>query len=302
MPEIYGAADIGSNTMHLLIASYDHKRLIRLENESVWLSLGEIVGRKGYIPSQEVQALLRAIKKFKELAHKFRLKGLYLFGTEALRKAENHKEVILQVLLETGLKVDLINQKREAELGWYGAQLDSQIDSPCLFFEVGGGSAQIALCIDNQLIESISMPIGTGKMIAHTNLTYPCTETHVKMIHELTNEAIAKSSVYGKVNGIVASGGVSRGLMRALHPDGERKLHEKELEYLCWSASRLDTEQICQRFGVKLKRAKTIVPGSIVVLNIMKQFSQSELIVSNYGVREGAVLEIARGNINPCPI
>ena len=51
MNQTYAAADIGSNTVHLLVARLDEKgRLHRIENDSVWLSLGEIVSRLGEIP------------------------------------------------------------------------------------------------------------------------------------------------------------------------------------------------------------------------------------------------------------
>ena len=51
------------------------------------------------------------------------------------------------------------------------------------------------------------------------------------------------------------------------------------------------------RFDVKPKRAGTLLPGALVYLALMQKFQLAEVMVSEFGVREGAILEMARGNI-----
>ena len=91
---------------------------------------------------------------------------------------------------------------------------------------------------------------------------------------------------------MVASGGVARGLLRVLHPDGDPVLAVPEIEYVRWAAARLSQEQIVRRFSVKGKRAATLVPGAIVYLELMNALGHPYVSVSEYGVREGAVLEM----------
>jgi len=69
------------------------------------------------------------------------------------------------------------------------------------------------------------------------------------------------------------------------------------LEYLVWSTSRMSIDRIGSRFGVKQRRAQTLLPGSLVYLALMAQFGVSEITVSEFGVREGAILEMANGRI-----
>ncbi|MFX4370064.1 hypothetical protein ABTA37_20245, partial [Acinetobacter baumannii] len=77
----------------------------------------------------------------------------------------------------------------------------------------------------------------------------------------------------------VASGGVIRGIWRALHPDGETVVHAAELEYLEWVSSRVSVNRLSRRFSVKTKRAGTLLPGAIVYRELMARFNLEELHV-----------------------
>jgi exopolyphosphatase/pppGpp-phosphohydrolase len=51
------------------------------------------------------------------------------------------------------------------------------------------------------------------------------------------------------------------------------------------------------RFGVKYKRAATLLPGAAVYLATLKVFRHVSMKVSDYGVREGAILELFAENL-----
>jgi len=298
MPTVLAAADIGSNTVHLLVANIGLTGLQRLSNDSEWLSLGQVVSHTGEIPKEIVGRLVSTLTEFKAKAKSLDAGGLYVFATEAVRKAKNHKEVLRFVRKETGLEVDVITPRREAELGLKGALLDCPKQGKFLFAETGGGSVQVAICDGLEILEETSMPIGTGVLIDQaegaTKSVEAMKETIEKAISEIpNNESVAQ---------ILASGGVARGLWRALHPDGDPIIHQEELEFLRWSTSRLNQKTISNRYRVKGKRAVTLLPGSLIYLALMRKFQTSELTVSQFGVREGAILELSQGKIVPCAL
>ena len=304
MPEILAAADIGSNTLHMLVAKYNDRNesqsLVRIENQSEWISLGEIVSKKGMIPPVEVSRLISTLKKYRLLASSLKAEGFYVFATEAIRAATNHKQILEKIFLETGLNVELIDPVRETQLSWRGSLLDSKGKSPTLFVELGGGSVQLAICLGSTITNSISLPLGTGRLIAQSELTYPCKPFQMDILKDIIQRDLQKCLSFGTPARMVASGGVARGLLRALHPDRERMLVLKELEYLSWAAARISIDQMSTRFGVKKKRAMTLVPGALVLLYLMREFIMPKVIVSEYGVREGAILEMMEGKIIPC--
>lgn len=300
MGRVLASADIGSNSVHLLVAESTGTGLRRLCNESEWLQLGEVVSREGHIPESNLRDLLLVLREFKLETQRYRSGCLYVFATEAVRVAANRDEVLARVAKEVGIQVDLISGRREAELSLRGAMLDTRAGSPMLLVEVGGGSAQVASCWGTQIDKEQSLPIGSGKLLVASGLRYPAAAGDLERLGDLIDLHLQDLADFGDPQSVVASGGVARGLIRALHRDGERTLHIDEIEYLCWAASRLSIDLVMARFNVKPNRAKTLVPGAMVFAKVLRKFNRTEMTVSEFGVREGAILEILDGSIKAC--
>lgn len=297
MGRIYASADIGSNTVHLLIAEKEGGSIQRVRNESEWLSLGEVVSSLGRIPPEMQDRLVATLRSYVFASDQAKAERLYVFATEAMRVAENHERVLQKIKKEVGIKVDLISGRREAELGLRGALIDSQPTWPFLLVEVGGGSAQVALCEDRGITQEVSLPLGTGRLISDAGLTDPPSTEQIERMERLIDERLLSTSPFERIEDIVACGGVARGLIRALHRDGDPTLHIAEVDFLRWTASRLTEERLAARFGVKAKRAGTLLPGAAVYGAILRKLSRKEMRVSEFGVREGAILELAEKRI-----
>lgn len=297
MARILASADVGSNTAHLLIARTDGKTVTRLDSRNDWIALGEVVARLGAIPTAHVSRIVATLKRFKETATKALAEEMVVFATEAMRSAENSKQVLDAIRDKTGIKIKLITHQEEAYLGLKGALLDAPKADPAMLFEVGGGSAQVAVCSKGRISQESSMPIGTGRLIVEANLTNPCAPEAIETAKELIAKALHGCTLSEVGEVAVASGGVGRGIWRALHPDGDRTIHRREIEYLIWSAANLSVPAIEARFQVKQRRAETLLPGALVYLALMEKFGKETFAVSEFGVREGAILEVAEGKM-----
>lgn len=298
MVRTFAAADIGSNTAHLLVAATDGELVMRVDNVNEWIPLGEVVTRYGEIPKDVMEMLILAMKEFKRVAMSKKVDGFYVFATEGTRMARNHQAVIDKIQKETGVKVEVISPATEAQLSFRGTQLDTRHMGANLLFEVGGGSAQVAAINEDVLEERISLALGTGRVIGETGLTNPCPEYALKAAENYIQRKLKECPLTTTSKMAVISGGVGRGLWRALHPDGEKVISKYEIEYLMKSVQGLSIDRIISRFNVKTKRAGTLLPGSLIYLRLMERFGVEELIVSEFGVREGAILEMAAGRIS----
>ncbi|MCE9557415.1 MAG: hypothetical protein K8R88_00540 [Armatimonadetes bacterium] len=292
MGQIFATADIGSNTVHLLIAETDGLRIQRLANESEWLSLGEVVGRERRIPPADSDRLLAVLARFAQMVTLAKAEKFYVFATEAMRIAENHEAVLSRVRRELKITVDLITPVREAELSLRGIQLDSEGVSPSALLEIGGGSAQVAICDGEKVTQEVSLPLGTGRLIAQTSLSYPCSAVQIDSLESLIESQMEKLAAFPKPRRVVASGGVARGLWKALHPDNDREVHAEELEYLKWAVPRLPLERLATRFNVRAKRAQTLLPGAMAFARLLEALGHDHMTVSEFGVRDGAILEM----------
>lgn len=297
MIRTFAAADIGSNTAHLLVAATDGELVMRVDNLNEWIPLGEVVARQGEIPKDIIEQLVLAMKEFRRVADSKKADSLYVFATEGMRMARNHDAVIKKILKETGVVVEIIAPARESELSLSGVQLDTRNIGATMLFEVGGGSAQIGVLDGMKFIERASLPLGTGRIIAESGIKNPCPAYALQAATKYVKDQLQKLP-FTHAGGIaVVSGGVGRGLWRALHPDGDKLLHRFEIEYLLNAVSKLPLDRIGSRFNVKSKRAGTLLPGAIVYAALMDHFNLEEAVVSEFGVREGAILEMAAGKI-----
>ncbi|MFQ3587533.1 MAG: hypothetical protein SNJ74_03085 [Fimbriimonadaceae bacterium] len=303
MPQVLASVDIGSNTAHLLVAEPKGGGLTRVTNESNWLSLGEVVSREGVIPDAVAQNICATLEVFRKVARSEGARGIYIFATEAVRTARNHDDLLRRIDLRIGIPVDVVQPRREAELTLRGASLDSDSRNPFLLVEVGGGSVQIARCVRGKVKEEQSLPLGTGRLTTETKLVHPVSAKIQRQLLRTIDERLEGIEAnFEKTPKLVVAGGVARGLWRALHPDGARTLTAEELDYMIYATARLDVDTIAKRFQVKPRRAGTLLLGAVLYREIMRRFGFREALVSQYGVREGAVLEMAAGRIRPWPI
>jgi len=291
MGRLIAAADLGSNTAHLLIGHLTNSGLKRLVNQSEWLSLGEVVSREGIIPPIKVKELLETMGRFRALLDEYKVESFSFFATEAMRKAANHDEILALIKKQHGITMDIISPLREAELSFRSSRMDCIGEEPMLMVEAGGGSVQVAYCMNGKIERLTSLPIGSGTLKARSLMDQPPLEHSLNKALEIIQFECDVLGDYPPVKRIVACGGVARGLWRAMHPDGEKHLHVTELDFLAWDCARLETEVIVDRYDVKINRARTLLAGSLVLRHIMGLFGISEAQVSQYGVREGAILE-----------
>lgn len=302
MGRILSAIDIGSNTVHLLVAETNDASIHRLTDQNDWLNLGEVVASCGEVPLPLQDQLIATLETFRAQAKADKAERIYVFGTEAMRTAKNTKKVLKRIRVEVGLDVELVTGQREAELSLTGVLVDSDGADEMIVAEVGGGSAQVAYARGEELIDDASLPLGTGTLSAKYNISFPCREEKVREVTQAIRKEIARAVPHTPVEQLTASGGVARGIWRALHADTDREIHIPELEYLIWATQRLTIEQIGSRFQVKPRRAATLLPGAITFLEIVRRYKQDRMLVSRFGVREGAILQMATGRIKGCPL
>ena len=300
MTRIFAAADIGSNTAHLLVAATDGSLVMRVDNLNEWIPLGETVARRGEIPKDTAESLVLAMREFRRVADARKAERLYVFATEAVRIARNADAVLERIRRETGVTVEVIPPAREAELSLRGVSLDSRHSGANLLIEVGGGSAQIGrleVASGERFSALCSLPLGTGRVIAESAVTNPCPDFALNAARRYVRAQLARCEIAPTGGLAVVCGGVARGLWRALHPDGEKPLFPFELDYLLTATARLPIDRVVNRFSVKTRRAGTLLPGAIVYAEILRHFEIEAVLVSEFGVREGAVLELAAGRI-----
>ena len=166
----FSAVDIGSNAIRMLFSEvyknndgedvFRKLSLIRLP-----IRLGEDSFMHGKIKKARAEKLLKTIRAYQLLNEVYEVVDYQVCATSAMRDAENSSELIDMIKKETGVEIEVIKGKREAEIIYENHVAESLNSKGCyLYVDVGGGSTELSIFKRGQRLESESFDIGTIRM------------------------------------------------------------------------------------------------------------------------------------------
>ncbi|ODT62725.1 MAG: exopolyphosphatase [Phenylobacterium sp. SCN 69-14] len=141
----YGALDLGTNNCRLLIATPSGRSFRVVEAYSRIVRLGEGLSQTGRLSEAAMDRALAALKVSAEKVRRRKVVKLKAIATQACRAAENGGEFVARVASETGLQLQIITPREEAQLSVAGCLnlLDRKAQA-ALVVDVGGGSTELS--------------------------------------------------------------------------------------------------------------------------------------------------------------
>ena len=163
---VYGAVDLGTHNCRMLMATPAKSGLNVVGSFSRIVRLGEGLAATGRLAEE---AIARTVDALGVCARKMRNTGVRRVqgvATEACRRAENCDDFLESVHRRTGLRLEAISDREEAELtlAGCGTLLDTS-SRRAIVFDIGGGSTEILWVAQEKekrprIIDSISIPVG----------------------------------------------------------------------------------------------------------------------------------------------
>lgn len=267
----------------------------------VLLRLGEGLDRTGGIGKKQVSSAIDAIKRCQEEAALDHIGRVLLVGTSPVREAANRKEFLKRVKEETGLDMRLLTGDEEALYGFLGAELAVQVPD-MLFFDLGGGSLELAYAERYMVRRIFSLPLGALRLTARYSsgeglFTRKGRGKMAKFIDRLLPSRRDLAMKKGIV--LVGTGGTVRAIAR-FHQEVTGYPFNKVNNY---SMDLLSVDDIARRFlrsrpselarfdSLGGGRAETVAAGAFVVRSIMKKLKIRRLVASTHGLRDGILAE-----------
>lgn len=165
---IIAALDLGSNSFHLVVAkAHSDTSFEVLLKEKYMIRLGDVVSKLGYIDEAHLSDVISAIKSFRTLSESLGASELVALATSAFRDAENSSEVVDLIEEQTGVSVSVISGHKEAELIYKA--VSSSVTFPDeieMCADLGGGSLELMVGSQSQLLWSQSLNLGVGRLTA----------------------------------------------------------------------------------------------------------------------------------------
>lgn len=305
--------DIGSNTLRLLIGNinYNYNKIEHIFSDRKITRLAEGVAETGILKNENIEASIAVLKEFSSTIIRYKVKRVKAVATSALREASNSNIFLKRASADTGIPIEVISGEKEAELilkGVFSSIPDSELRTMNseLIIDIGGGSTEWIFCKGKNLIDMGSVPIGVIKLCKIIK-TDPVSEADIR---ELNREIISileglkikigqhierNTLLIGTAGTFATLASIDLGL--ETYSRERIHLHRIPLRRLRDISRRLLALPMKERKnirGLEPQRADLIIPGIQFTINTMEYFNFNELIVSDYGLLEGALLEIEK--------
>ena len=284
---IFAAVDIGSNAMRLLFCrAYDlggkphfsKEELIRLP-----IRLGEDVFLNGKISEKKAEKLITAMRGFHELIKVYEVDAYRAVATSAMRDASNSADIIERIKIETGLTVEIIDGKLEAQLV-FSNHIEEMLNPKhaYLYIDVGGGSTELTLYHNQKVIAAKSFNIGTVRMLLNKV---------EKDEWENMKEWIKKNTFGIQPLHAIGSGGNINKIFKMTKKENKNLSYSK-LKGIHDMLNSYTLEERIDVLGLKPDRADVIVHASKIFTTIMKIADIEDIFVPQIGLSDGIVHDL----------
>lgn len=168
----FAALDLGTNNCRLLIARPTGDAFTIIDAFSRVVRLGEGLAQSGRLSDQAMDRTLGALRVCADKLCRRRVTLARSVATEACRRAENGPDFIARVRAETGIALDIISAREEAQLAVLGCHILLEPGTgPALIFDIGGGSTELVLIESSggapRIIDWHSVPWGVVSLSEH---------------------------------------------------------------------------------------------------------------------------------------
>ncbi len=293
------AIDIGTNTALLLVAEVTKQNeIVPIAQEEKIVRLGQGVDRNENLNLEAIGRTLRAIREQVKIAEDLGVEKILISGTSAVRDAANRETLVSEIKNNFGITMQILSGDEEAELTYFGALSNKNLQGDILLVDIGGGSTEFIFGTQQKIKHAFSLNIGSVRLTERFIRNDPITDTEYKSIRRAVKEQLSslKSLDAGQLMGI--AGTITT--MAAMHLQMDTYDSAKVDNSLLTISqaekivSDLKKETLSQRrkfLGLKPERADVILAGALILLEVMQHFKFNETLVSDRGVRFGLILQ-----------
>ena len=292
--EKYAAIDIGSNAIRMLVSNIidDQNEIYFLKDSLVRvpIRLGQDSFTSGKISDKNIKRIIQSMNAFMLLMKVHGVKDYLVFATSALRSASNGNIVTKKVLEKSGIKIEIIDGKKEAKI-ISNINVFETIDSERIFLyvDVGGGSTEFSILEKGESLNSKSFKIGTVRLLNNsvTQKTWENVESWIKKNTECFPE------VY-----LLGTGGNINKLHKMANINDDQPITCFTLKALYNKLISLTYEERIIKLGLNPDRSDVILPAAKLFIKMLNWSGAKFIYVPKVGLSDGMVRELYKKKYN----
>jgi exopolyphosphatase/guanosine-5'-triphosphate,3'-diphosphate pyrophosphatase len=299
-----GAIDVGSNSIRLLVADIpmggEPGELITVARAGEPCRLGRGLEKSGTVDGEMAERAAIVAAEFARRARSLGATHTLVGATAALRRADNGAAVAAVIGARTGLQVRILSGDDEARLVYQAVVLGLRSvarRSPCVVFDLGGGSTEIVSGLGPEAGRWVSLPFGAVSLTEKFIHSNPATEQEIAaLVDEVQGHLMHECALMPELTPMFAGVGGTVTVLACL--DRDLSVYEPALiEGWVIETGRLgelsrkvvgSTEEGRSGWPVLGRgRSDIVVAGALVVGLLAERFRSRGLVCSTQGLRYG---------------
>ena len=280
------AIDIGSNAARLLISEViEENGLKPLFNKlnliRVPLRLGFDVFETRTISPEKEDMIIKTLQSYKYLLEVYQVTFYKACATSAMRDATNAKDIIAKVEEETGIKIEVLTGDEEASVIYENHIAENlSADHSYLYIDVGGGSTELTLFSNNEVVFKQSFDIGTIRLLKNQ-----VQESQWIRMKDFIRD---RTKFHRDLVAIGTGGNINKVFSLSKKKDG-KPLHVELLKDYFKEFSSFSLEDRMRVYKLREDRADVIVPALQIFVNVMRWANANEIFVPKIGLADGLI-------------
>jgi exopolyphosphatase/guanosine-5'-triphosphate,3'-diphosphate pyrophosphatase len=308
---ILGGIDIGTNTLRLLIAETGPSSFRELFSDRRITRLGQDLERSGAISPDAAERSIKALSDFSERIDQYGVRHVAAIGTSALRNASNSSEFIAEAGKRTHLDIRVVSGEEEAGLTLLGvsralqgpAAREGFLTSSALIIDIGGGSTELIVTRPGAEPVEASLPLGavylTERFLRHD----PPSGDELLRLRDAVRRELENAGRMLRFDSVTQLAGTAGTIttlaamdqrMAAYDPEriNRTRLSRDTIDALVKALGSSTLEERRAIPGLESGREDIILAGAVVAQEIMERAGAGEMLVSDWGLREGIVFDL----------
>ena len=288
--------DIGTNTILLLIAEIDQKKIRPLFEAETVVRLGKGLQKNGIISDEAMKRGFQTLTQYLGRCQTMGVQKIFAIGTSVLREAKNSEDFLRMIKEKLDLSIEVISGKEEAQLSFLAVARDlKELKKSTLVIDVGGGSTEFILGKGDHITQWVSLPLGSVRFTEQFLLSDPVQEREWEQMEMEIRKLLITIPHPQKPLVMVAVGGTATTL--ASVEQGLKEFIPEKIHYFLLKKEALKNQLHLYRSktiderrkipGLAPARADVILAGATILYMTMEKLGCPSVLISCHGIRYG---------------
>lgn len=301
--ELYAIIHVGSSSMSIMIVEYsdlDHMKVIEQAKREV--TFGEELFQTKKLSFKTIREMCRILKGYRELMETYGVTNYKAVATSVIREAENSRNIIDQIFVQTGFDIEVIEMPREFYMKFFALYRDRGImgiteqDKGTLFLDVTSGGLSLAVWQYGHIVYQQNLHIGTIRILESFSRLERDSKSFVKAVEEYMASMfmpIVRDLERYSISYLVISGeeGVRIAELMGIDARQNNVIISPDLfKKFYASFNGVTTVKLMEQYKVPEHWANILMPLMVIYHEVLSLISVKSLCINHTTFREGLIL------------